>query len=458
MAEATTSNRPVFNALSADDAENQLTEIESLCMNCYAQGTTRLLLTKIPYYKDIILSSFECDSCHFKNNDIQPAQRTEAYGILITVQLTESKDLDRQIVKSAFGTLRIKELDFEQAPVGENGLLTTIEGFLTSVVENISKTIKQIEETIATPTEDITEQTVAEFQQQKEKLRQFIERVEALKSFAEPFHFEIDDPSGNSFIENPNAPYRDERMTIKKYRRTAEQNEKLGILNDEDDEDFEDQVDPNQIKKDEILNFGTNCPNCNAPCETHMKLTEIPYFKEVIIMATSCDACGHKSNEVKSGTGIAEKGIRYELKMTDASDLNRDILISETSLFAIPDLDFENSSSRSIGGRFSTIEGVITTLKDRLASVLMPFSGGDSNDAKADSNRMSTFIKQLDAILAGEQFVTIVIDDPAGSCYLQNVYAPEPDPNMIVEHYERSEEQNELLGLNDMCVENYEAS
>ena len=128
MAEATTSNRPVFNALSADDAENQLTEIESLCMNCYAQGTTRLLLTKIPYYKDVILSSFECDSCHFKNNDIQPAQRTEAYGILITVQLTESKDLDRQIVKSAFGTLRIKELDFEQAPVGENGLLTTIEG------------------------------------------------------------------------------------------------------------------------------------------------------------------------------------------------------------------------------------------------------------------------------------------------------------------------------------------
>lgn len=128
MAESSTTNRPIFGALSADDAENQLTEIESLCMNCYAQGTTRLLLTKIPYYKDVILSSFECDSCHFKNNDIQPAQRTEAYGILVNVELVESKDLNRQIVKSAFGTIRIKELDFEQAPVGENGLLTTIEG------------------------------------------------------------------------------------------------------------------------------------------------------------------------------------------------------------------------------------------------------------------------------------------------------------------------------------------
>ncbi|CAF4595027.1 unnamed protein product, partial [Rotaria magnacalcarata] len=79
-------NRPIFAALSADDAESQLTEMESLCMNCYAKGNTRLLLTRIPYYKEVILSSFECDSCHFKNNDIQPAQRIEPYGVLINVQ------------------------------------------------------------------------------------------------------------------------------------------------------------------------------------------------------------------------------------------------------------------------------------------------------------------------------------------------------------------------------------
>jgi aldehyde:ferredoxin oxidoreductase len=24
---------------------------------------------------------------------------------------------------------------------------------------------------------------------------------------------------------------------------------------------------------DEVLHFGTNCPSCNAPCETNMKLT-----------------------------------------------------------------------------------------------------------------------------------------------------------------------------------------
>lgn len=36
------------------------------------------------------------------------------------------------------------------------------------------------------------------------------------------------------------------------------------------------------------------------------------------------------------------------------------------------------------------------------------------------------------------------------------MYAPDPDPNMTIETYERSWEQNEELGLNDMKVEAYE--
>ena len=54
--------------------------------------------------------------------------------------------------------------------------------------------------------------------------------------------------------------------------------------------------------------------------------TDIPHFKKVILMATTCDYCGWKTNEVKSGGGISETGIRISLKLTDPSDLNRDIL------------------------------------------------------------------------------------------------------------------------------------
>lgn len=51
---------------------------------------------------------------------------------------------------------------------------------------------------------------------------------------------------------------------------------------------------------------------------------------------------------------------------------------------------------------------------------------------------------------------TIILDDPLANSYLQNLYAPDPDPNMEIVNYDRTWEQNEELGLNDMKVEGYE--
>ena len=39
---------------------------------------------------------------------------------------------------------------------------------------------------------------------------------------------------------------------------------------------------------------------------------DIPHFKEVIIMACSCDVCGYKSNDVKAG-GLLYLSIRFQL-------------------------------------------------------------------------------------------------------------------------------------------------
>jgi zinc finger protein len=39
---------------------------------------------------------------------------------------------------------------------------------------------------------------------------------------------------------------------------------------------------------------------------------------------------------------------------------------------------------------------------------------------------------------------------------LQNLYAPDADPEMLTEAYERDFETNEALGLNDMKLEGYE--
>ena len=64
---------------------------------------------------------------------------------------------------------------------------------------------------------------------------------------------------------------------------------------------------------------------------TFSLFSDIPHFKEVVIMATVCDYCGHKTNEVKSGGGIEAKGKRISLKVTDVSDMSRDVLKVSTA-------------------------------------------------------------------------------------------------------------------------------
>lgn len=39
--------------------------------------------------------------------------------------------------------------------------------------------------------------------------------------------------------------------------------------------------------------------------------------------------------------------------------------------------------------------------------------------------------------------------------YIQNLYAPDPDPNLTIEEYERTWHESEELGLNDIKTEEY---
>ena len=102
-------------------------------------------------------------------------------------------------------------------------------------------------------------------------------------------------------------------------------------------------------------------------------------------------------------------------------------------------------------------------------------AGGDSTTTE-DRTQFRTFLENLkdvsdflffalfgvlilvcwSKVKEGNRPFTIILDDPLANSYLQNLYAPDPDPNMTVEMYERTWEQNEELGLNDIKVEGYE--
>ena len=53
---------------------------------------------------------------------------------------------------------------------------------------------------------------------------------------------------------------------------------------------------------------------------------DITHFREVVIMATNCNTCGHRSNKLKLGVGIEPKGIWFEVKVRCREDFSQHVL------------------------------------------------------------------------------------------------------------------------------------
>lgn len=231
-----------------------------------------------------------------------------------------------------------------------------------------------------------------------------------------------------------------------RYRQDPKLLAELGFATADDGDESEDEA-------ENVHSFNTKCPECLQPCKTRMTMVEIPYFKEVLLMATTCDHCGYKTNEVKTGGAISLKGRRITLKLTGEEDLSRDILKSETCHLRIPEIDLELQMG-TLGGRFTTIEGLLTQVYTELEE-RVPFSSGDS--APEDKKIIfKALLDKIKAICSGEFLCTVVLEDPLANSHIQNLYAPDPDPNMTIEEFDRTAEQDEDLGISEMKTEGYQ--
>lgn len=292
-----------------------------------------MLLTRIPFYKETIIASFSCEHCGFENNEIQPAGEIEPNGCRITLNIKTTQDLNRRIVKSDRTSVKFLELDFEIPAQSQKGEVTTVEGIIDRSIVGLEQ--DQPVRRIQHP--DIAAQIDA-----------FVEKLRHLKSVESPFTLIFEDISGNCRVENLNAPNPDHECTINHFIRTKEQNHELGMFTQtelNDDEQAEKKTDDRILKPiaedewpleelhGEVLRFDTNCSSCSSKCETNMKLTNIPHFKEVVIMSTNCDICGVRTNEVKSGGGIEEQGVKITVKIEGREDMSRDVLKVNMKLY-----------------------------------------------------------------------------------------------------------------------------
>ncbi|KAH6615319.1 ZPR1 zinc-finger domain-containing protein [Boeremia exigua] len=452
-----------------EDDSKVVDEIESLCMNCHENGTTRLLLTRIPFFREIVIMSFECPHCHFRNSEIQPAGEIQQRGIKFTVRIDNTDDLNKQVIKSDTAVFRVEDIDLE-IPRGR-GQLTNIEGILSMVAQDLEQ--KQDERREKMP----------------EVAPQIQNVIDTLKAMAAgekmPFKVTIDDPAGNSSIEPPNQLSAG-KYSRHEYARSAAQNEALGLgdtsaqeeapLNVEAPETeirpeyrarqmypempsankpMVNNIDDDDIVENQVYSFPASCPGCTMSCATNMKMVNIPHFKQVILMSTVCDHCGYRSNEVKTGGEVPEKGRRITVNIQTKEDMSRDILKSESCALSCPELNLSVEPG-TLGGRFTTVEGLLTQVRDDLRSSIFDVGdGGDSMDTSSKS-KWNVFFDQLGSAIDGNEKFTVILEDPLASSYIQSFTAPEPDPQIKVEEYDRTEEEEEELGLRDMKTEGYE--
>lgn len=92
----------------------------------------------------------------------------------------------------------------------------------------------------------------------KEKLRNLIDNFE-------PFTLILNDPSGNSYIENPYAPQIDKDMTIRHFVRNREQNILCKIY-DNENQDKNDEIQPKTeelIQNDDLDDLDEYSANVN---------------------------------------------------------------------------------------------------------------------------------------------------------------------------------------------------
>jgi zinc finger protein len=501
-----------------EGTEDDLSLIQNCyCPNCHGStAVTNLLPTKVPLFREIIVMTLMCDECNYRNSEVSFGGAIQEKGQRLTWTVQGKDDLNRQVIKSDSCTLLIPELEFEIPAQTQRGTISTLEGVLKRAADNLE----------ALQPERLRLGDVDNFHRCRgviAKLRRFAgeepeddadEDEQSTEVF--PFTVILDDPAGNSFVENPFAPEPDPRIRSVHYERSPKQDMSLGLqpsqqaVQDGTIDDANPQhknvvnaapshqavvVDDatvgasrfTNLAKQEVLKFPTTCPHCHKPSETSVCATDIPHFKEVIIMSMLCEECGYKSNEIKGGGAIPKFGTRITLTVRTPDDLAREVLKSDTAGVAIPELDLELAEG-GLDGLYTTVEGLLQKMRDRLATA-NPFGSGDSatkqhlsNDGgefsspKPQHQRYMGFLAKLKALADGQLLpFTLVLSDPLSNSFVGPVphdavalslqaeregsnrcYELYVDAGMALEEYERSHEQNEILGLNDMRTENYQ--
>lgn len=415
------------NLLTDIGSDTKTIQTESLCINCLEQGVTTILITKIRFFRDIMVSRFDCSNCGYTEKSVQfGGERLTDQGVHYELHVSTPEDLNRRIVKSSECTIFVQPINLEIPGPTHGNSISTIEGILGQCFDDLQN-VKQ------TP-----------------KIVEFLSELEKCRSGLVQFDFILDDPSGNSFIESPNAPEEDPRLKVSFYTTKKKQN----IIEKDSSEKSEcfyvddDTVDyiKSLLQKNEVVKIPISCPVCEIETEINSCTLKIPDFKEVEIRDFVCNGCGYHNGQVFIKGPLSPLARTITLTCDSINDLNRQVVKSESASIKIPEIDLDLSEG-IISGKLTNVLGILKAIQKRLTEN-NPFTKKDP----PLSPKFDLILEKLAKFINNEEKFTIIFRDTLSNSYIQKL---DNEQKIQIVDEPRTEKENEDLCINEYNNEDY---
>ncbi|WP_292461202.1 ZPR1 zinc finger domain-containing protein [Methanothermococcus sp.] len=154
------------------------------CPICGAKNALKIMTNEldIPYLGKVIETTMICDKCKYRKSDILPVEVKEPKRFIL--KICGEEDLNKRVIKSSTGYIKIPELGFEVKPgPASQGYISNVEGVLNRLEDSL-KTLMNWVET----------------DEEKKKAEEILKRIENIKNGEETATLIIEDPLGHSAI------------------------------------------------------------------------------------------------------------------------------------------------------------------------------------------------------------------------------------------------------------------
>ncbi len=166
-------------------------KIKMACPVCQTEKSLKVIshIEKIPYFGEILESTFICDHCGYHYSDILCLDQTDPMRYSIDI---ESETLNARVVKSQSATIRIPELGLKVEPgPGSIGYISNIEGVIERFQAAVKMALKLFED-----------------KKSQEKAFSILKDLKKVRAGKKNVKIILEDPFGQSFIAHPNVSKR----------------------------------------------------------------------------------------------------------------------------------------------------------------------------------------------------------------------------------------------------------